>query len=651
MSHFIHQHRFPVLLFAIVVVVLAMTYIEPSGKAEAFHTKDELDYFALRSSMDLPGGGNILFKASGECAGCHGFDEAGFASVDANGNDVNVVDDWRATMMANSARDPFWRAKVSHEVMVNPTHKAAIEDKCTSCHAPQGHYASKFMGETHYSISDMLLDPVALDGVGCASCHQQSQDSIGLLFSGKLKYTTDVLYGPYDAPPPIFGSPMMAWIGFDAQYGPHVETGEFCAGCHTLITETIDLNGVLTNNHFVEQATYHEWVNSVYVDTESCQSCHLPRIEDDVVLSTGYSFLEGRSPYGLHYMVGGNTFMLKLLKENINELMLTANETHFDTVIARTKDLLQNHTLDIELTAQGIEEDTARYQVRLFNKAGHKFPSGYPARLAFIEFVVTDAVGDTLFASGLLDEDYNIIDRDEDYEPHYDVINHPSQVQIYEMVMGDVNGDPTTVLLRAAYPIKDNRLTPVGFSTSHFAYDTTLIAGLALLDENFNHIDGVEGSGTDDVHYHIPLNGYDGPLNVSAKVYYQAVPRKWLDEMFDFESDEIDLFRDMFEGADHTPELINEASIVDFVTSTRQPRPTERLKAFPSPTSDGFITIEVPESDRMQVTMFDMSGRMLFNESMIVNRRFPFVVPDKAGVYLIRIESQRAVYTTRVVRQ
>src|SRR5690606_33238847 len=78
--------------------------------------------------------------ASGECAGCHGHDVTGFASTDAEGNDVNVTNDWRATMMANAAKDPFWRAKVSHEVLVNPNHQVALETKCTSCHAPQGHF-------------------------------------------------------------------------------------------------------------------------------------------------------------------------------------------------------------------------------------------------------------------------------------------------------------------------------------------------------------------------------------------------------------------------------------------------------------------------------------------------------------------------------
>lgn len=645
--------RFRLLWIMLLITGLttAMSYIDTGSQAEAFHTKDELEYFALRANGDLPIGGNDLFKASGECAGCHGHDVTGFASTDAEGNDVNVTDDWRATMMANAAKDPFWRAKVSHEVLVNPNHQVELETKCTSCHAPQGHYNAMHNGQPHYTIADMRLEPVALDGVACVACHQQSPDSIGLLFSGNLKYETDVVYGPYQAPPAIFGSPMLAWVNLDPLYGEHVSEGTFCAGCHTLFTETVDMDGVLTGDQYPEQATYHEWVNSVYEETNSCQSCHMPRIDDPVVISSGYTFLEGRSPFGLHHLVGGNTFMLKMLKENITELGLSANETHFDSVIARTKRLLQYETLDLELSEVGRDADTAYYSLRLFNKAGHKFPSGYPARLAFIEFITTNLNGDTLFASGLLDEDYNIVNRDETFETHFDVITQPDQVQIYEMVMGDVNGNPTTTLERAAYPLKDNRLVPVGFSTSHFSYDTVRIAGQALIDENFNYLDGQEGSGTDDIRYHIPLYGYDGPLNVSAKVYYQSVPRKWLDEMFEYESEEIDLFRDLFEAADHTPELIAAATIDSVSTSVFAPVQQKQLLAYPSPTTDGYITIEVPESDKMRVTMFDVSGKVLFDEEMIVNRNFKFVVPDQKGIYLIHLSSDKSVYTTRVVRQ
>ena len=92
-----------------------------------------LGFVSVRSGEQcpLPQGQNELFAASGECVQCHGHDTLGIASTDPKGVDVNVVDSWKASMMANSARDPFWRAKVRHEVILNPELQELIEDKCT----------------------------------------------------------------------------------------------------------------------------------------------------------------------------------------------------------------------------------------------------------------------------------------------------------------------------------------------------------------------------------------------------------------------------------------------------------------------------------------------------------------------------------------
>ncbi len=79
--------------------------------------------------------------------------------------------------------------------------------------------------------------------------------------------------------------------------------------------------------------------------------------------------------------------------------------------------------------------------------------------------------------------------------------------------MGDVNDDVTTVLERAKRPAEGQPAGAAGLP--HFApsYDTTRIAGTALLDPNFNRntLDE-EGSGTDIVRYHVPVNGVVGAL-------------------------------------------------------------------------------------------------------------------------------------------
>lgn len=639
-------------LAGVVILFVAWT----SGKlpkAHAFHTAEELELMR-GSGNGLPGGSNNYFMASGTCAGCHGHDVQGFAMVDEDGVDVNVTDDWRSTMMANSAHDPFWRAKVSHEVQVNPGHQAVLEDKCTSCHAPQGRHNKFLSGGGHYSIAEMMTDPVALDGVSCVACHMQAQDSLGFFFSGEVRYdTNDVLYGPYGGPndpQPLFGAPMTSFVGFEPLYGEHVSKGEFCASCHTLITGTVDLNGNSTGGTFVEQATYHEWVNSVYDDNVSCQACHVPRIDDAVVISANYLFLQGRSPYGLHHFAGANSFMLELLKNNMTQLALTADSVHFDSTIARTLRMLQVNSLLLDAEMADRSADTAFIDVRLTNLAGHKFPSGYPARRAFVELLVLDAMGDTLFKSGRWGSDYSVEGHDAEWEPHYDVIRSPDEVQIYEMVMGDVNGDKTTVLERADSHLKDNRLVPEGFSTSHISYDTTQIVGVPVTDLDFNRDDmGVEGSGTDIVHYHVPMNGYTGLVSVEARVWYQSAPPRWMEEMFAFNSAEIDSFRIMYKDADGSPVLVREVQFTDLSVGVDDVRELG-VHLFPNPVRDGILRIRDLDPRIDQVTVHDARGALVASLAAQGQRSWDVRLPA-VGTYLVtfttndgRRSGERIVY-------
>jgi hypothetical protein len=622
------------LFIGIALLCIVMLFRKPAQTAESitiFHSDFEKSLFK-RLAKSLPVGTNDLFIGSGACVSCHGSDPDGLTSVWGEGVDVNVVDDWRATMMANSAKDPFWRAKVSHEVLINPNLQLEIETTCTKCHAPMGHFAAFHAGAESYSIEEMLMDSLAMDGVGCVACHQLSPDGLGTTFSGQLNYDTNrVAYGPYISP---LISPMAEATNYNPVYGTHISSSELCAGCHTLITQTVDFEGQLTGDHFVEQATYHEWLNSVYNDETSCQSCHVPRITGPVLLAAGFPFTEERSPYGLHYFVGANTYMVDLMKDNRAALGIDATEANFDSVLYRTTRLLQQQTLDFSVELTGRDLDTAFYKLTLLNKAGHKFPSGYPSRIAFIQFIVKDAEGNTLFASGLLDEEMRIVNRDLPYEQHYDIIRNDAQVQIYEMVMGDVNGNPTTVLERAKYPLKDNRLVPIGFTDYHPSYDTTLIAGLALVDPNFNRDGKLQGLGSDQVFYHVSLNGYSGDLTAVAKVYYQSLPPDWMDEMFSVSSPEIDYFKSLYESKLPYPVLIDSLSHFDVSTQVVDVNKNNALFVYQS--DNRFRVLSESKIIRV-VKVFDASGREIKQIPVNANQGL-FMLNEPSGMYILLVE-------------
>ncbi|MBI1287803.1 MAG: T9SS type A sorting domain-containing protein [Flavobacteriales bacterium] len=639
----------------IILVICGVAYLAAIANyqwtdAQAYHGPNELDFFR-DNGVSLPLSDNGYFKGSGNCDGCHGMDETMHANVNEMGHDISPVSMWRGTMMANSAKDPFWRAKVSHEVTVNPQHQEALEDKCTSCHAPLGRYSYQEFNLGPYGIADLETDSLGLDGVSCLACHKQSSHQLGSLNSGNLNFAPQPLaYGPFEKP---FEPPMQDLVGLLPVYSSHILDGGLCAGCHTLLTESVDLDGNFTGQTFIEQATYHEWLNSSYNDGQAnattCQGCHMPTVAEEVVISANYAELFGRSPFSKHELVGGNSFMLKLMKQNAGVLSIAASDDIMDSTIARTEHKLQHQTMNLDLQFNTFDHDTGYFEVRLENLAGHKFPSGYPSRRAYIEFLVVKENEDTLFQSGVLQPDYEVFGQNATYEPHYNVITDEQQVQIYEMVMGDVNGDVTTVLERAYSTIKDNRLVPIGFTTSHSVYDTTAVYGTVLNDTDFN-FDGFEGSGTDVVRYHVPLNGYNGSIRVSAKVFYQSAPPKWMQEMFAVSTPTIDAFENMYSNADRMPVLVAADSIVNMSVVTNVIEAQEwSITAYPNPTENGVVRLRgdhVPNVKNIEV--FDMHGKLIASFNRYPNGGI--TLPERAGIYLIKVEGETAEKTFRVLR-
>jgi len=375
----------------------------------------------------------------------------------------------------------------------------------------------------------------------------------------------------------------------------------------------------------------------------------MPRINDSIILASDYAFLPGHTPFGLHHLAGGNVFMLELMKQYRTELGIPANDTQFDSTIVRTLDNLQRRTLELDVTIVDRTSDTAWVDVTLYNLTGHKFPSGYPSRRAFVELDVLDANGDTLFHSGRFDSDFEVEGHDADMEAHHDVIRSEDEAQIYEMVMGDVNDNVTTVLERAKTPLKDNRLVPSGFSTSHSSYDTTLIAGVPATDLDFNRDAlGMEGEGGDKVHYHAPLNGYGGAISVKAHVWYQPVPPRWNAEMFSMNGPRIDTFRTMYDNMDGTPTLVaQDSAALGPVGISEATNATPAL--FPNPTGDGFITV-IDARDAV-VEVFDASGRRVAVTLQRASNGTRIGLPAVKGTYLVVLRRNGLERIQRVVRE
>lgn len=643
------------LLFIAVVGMIVVGIASASRSDKQDITKEDFVIFhhKLTQQNRVPIDSTEYFLPSSHCDGCHGYDPQAIGLVNQSGEDVNIFDDWKTSMMGLSAVDPLWRAKVSQEITVNPGLADETQTLCTGCHAPMGHYTAKYKGQPYYTIADLEGDSLGLDGVSCAGCHMISDSSsLGVLFSGQIPYDTNhIEYGPFTNP---MTGPMELYEGITPVYSEHMNESRVCSPCHTLITQTLDLAGNPTGGTFVEQGTYHEWLNSVFPSQlKTCQTCHMPQIEDPVIIATGYIGLPPRSPFNIHIFGGANYFMVNMIKNFKNSLGLSnVQDYKFDSTLANINRMLKYQTADVAiLSTPYASNDTLYLDVEVKNKAGHKFPSGYPSRRAVLQTVVTDSNGDTVFRSGIFNPSGQLTNLAGTYEPHHEMINSELQTQIYQMVMGDVNGDKTSVLERAALFLKDNRIPPEGFTSTHSAYDTIPIIANAFTDIDFNKNGAIEGTGKDITHYHIPLNGTVGLVNIYTRVLYQTMPPDFLDEMFSLNTAPIDSFRNMYQSSSNNPIYVHGDSILNLNLAVSVfENAWDNISIYPNPTFQSLFYIKTGGEEILSVEVVDLTGRLVEIGKIQPTSGYCIIsIPQKSGTYIVRITTPQKTILKKVV--
>ena len=499
-----------------------------------------------------------LFTTHQDCLACHN------GLRDAGGGDVSIGASWRASMMANSARDPYWHAAVRAEVLDHPELQAAIEDACSTCHMPMARFmaaAHGGQGQVFANLAAAGLSPgaaggaarpavpaspqtaLALDGVSCALCHQIQPDGLGGhdSFSGGFVVDREQapgdrrVFGPYEIEAGL-STIMRSSSRFVPEQGTHLQESELCASCHTLYTEFTDRSGRIVGE-LPEQVPYIEWLHSDYRDTRSCQDCHMPVAAADAPISSVLG--EPREELSRHVFRGGNSYMLRVLRRYRDELGVVATNEELDATIAETERNLQSNAGRVRL--EGIRRSATRLEAEVVveNLTGHKLPSAYPSRRAWLRLRVRGADGTLLFESGAPEPDGSIAGNDNDadarrFEPHYEIIDSAGQVQIYESIMVDTEGEVTTGLLFGSRYVKDNRLLPAGFDKATASADIAVQGG-ASSDGDFT------GAG-DRVRYSVELGDAGGDLVVEVELLYQTIAFRWAQNLNRHTAPEIDRF-------------------------------------------------------------------------------------------------------------
>jgi hypothetical protein len=263
----------------------------------------------------------------------------------------------------------------------------------------------------------------------------------------------------------------------------------------------------------------------------------MPLVGEDVPVTSVLG--RARPEVSRHQFQGGNFFMMRMLDRYRGELGVTALPQEFSLAAERTEAHLREATVSISVSGARVDGSRVVADVDVRNLAGHKFPTAYPSRRAWLHVTVTDARGRSVFESGAFARDGRVVGNDNDddagrYEPHYTEVSRPDQVQVYEAVMASADGSVTTGLLSADHWIKESRLLPRGFD-ARAGGPRVAVHGGAASDSDFL-------PGGDRTRYTVAVDPAAGPFTVRAELWFQPIGYRWAENLAGYDTFETNRF-------------------------------------------------------------------------------------------------------------
>jgi len=555
----------------------------PAGKTEDIQHLDPV------SDSRVVAKRHNQFMTSDQCMSCHAGDNSPFGpNLISGGVDISPHDEWQWSMMGLAGRDPIFYSQIETESNLynkpgNQLSPEQIQNLCLHCHGVMGQrqFTTDHPGDL-FTLAKAALPEnkdyhsLQLDGVSCTVCHQISDptnEPIEQIRTGDFHVSPREngnlqIHGPVANPAT---HPMIEALAAVPKESAFIKDSKLCASCHTVYLPVLDTQGKVLDNKY-EQATYLEWVNSDFNDgrplAQSCQECHMSNqfngqpvdnqkianVEDQdfpASFNTANVQVPRRPGYRRHVLQGINAFGLEMFNKfpDILGVRLTSFMTGFTNglpeAIKVATDQAAKSSVKVEILQVSEVGTQLTTRVRSTNLTGHRFPSGVGFRRLILEFVVEDANGNVIWGSGRTNNLGIVVDQNGQTlpsefhvggssEPHYQQVTAQNQVQLYEELTKDSEGNFTTSFLGRVDDFKDNRLLPVGWTLlgpsgfkPAFAEATSPHGG-ALSDPDFT-----DGTGSDTLDYvaQIPPAAAR-PLKVRATMYYQSIPPRFVNDRF-----------------------------------------------------------------------------------------------------------------------
>lgn len=275
---------------------------------------------------------------------------------------------WSGSMHAYSLTDPVFAAVRAEGQSM---YIGALDGACAKCHSPIGNRAGDLPWGP-FTLS--ALEPVVAEGIGCDMCH--TIHSISRTSNAGFELApSETKYGTIANPVPN--------SFHESEYQSLYADPVYCGSCHDFIT----------GDGLHLEVAFREWREGGFAQTgKTCGDCHMPTYQGQAAVGGPTRTLHD------HRFIGADVALIDFPNKP-------------EQMAAVTQMLQGALVLEATVPAGVNRGETLTVGITVANEAtGHNVPTGVPFnREMWLSVVVSNAAGDTLYQSGLLDSDSDII--------------------------------------------------------------------------------------------------------------------------------------------------------------------------------------------------------------------------------------------------